>query len=294
MIRAHEKLIAWRAGILSVLVHCILLAILLISFNWKAVQPASIAQVELWDSLPAETAVAKPITPKPEPKPEPQPEPKPLPPPETKPEPKPAPEPEPKADIQVKKEPVKEAKPAEKPKPDPAIKARQEEQKRKEAQKLKEEQKLKEAQKREQEEKRKQDQQRKLAELQKMIAEENKEQQQERQAAAEAAAQSAAASAASASEVSKYIGLISNKIRRNVNKQLCGSGKPELTFGIALMPTGEVIGTPKIIKSSGIPACDQAVERAILQAQPLPLPTQPELFSQFRNLNLVFSPNGDN
>ena len=120
-----------------------------------------------------------------------------------------------------------------------------------------------------------------------MIAEENQAQQQERQAASA----SAAASAASAGEVDKYIGLISSKIRRNVNRQLCGPGKPELTFAVSLMPTGDVIGVPRIIKSSGIPACDQAVERAILQAQPLPLPAQPELFAQFRDLQLRFRPN---
>ncbi|HEX5539316.1 MAG TPA: cell envelope integrity protein TolA, partial [Methylophilaceae bacterium] len=170
----------------------------------------------------------------------------------------------------------------------------EEELKRKQEAKLKEEQKRKEDEKRKQEEKRKEEQQRKLADLQKMIADENQAAQQERQAAAQATAQSAAASAASAREVDKYISLISSKIRRNVNKQLCGEGKPELTFGIALMPTGEVIGNPKIVKSSGIAACDQAVERAILQAQPLPLPSQPDLFAQFRDLQLKFRPNDEN
>ena len=283
MIRPHEKPIAWRAGMFSLLVHVVLLAVMLISFNWKTVSPSNIAQVELWDNLPTAEPAKKPVPPKPEPKPEPVPEPKPKPlPPPPKPEPKPEPAPEPEADIQLKQE---------------AQKRKEEEKKRLAAEKLKEEEKRKleekkrkEEEKRKVEEKRKQDQQRKLEELQKMIADENKAQQQERQTAAT----NSAASAASAGEVDKYVGLISSKIRRNVNKQLCGPGKPELTFAIALMPTGDVIGSPRIIKSSGIAACDQAVERAILQAQPLPVPDQPDLFAQFRDLQLRFRPNDEN
>ena len=264
MIRKHENPLAFRAGVLSVLVHVVLLAILLLSFNWKSVQPASIAEVELWDSLPPVPPAIKPVPPVPEP-------PKPEPVPEIKPEPKPEPPPEPKAEIQLKKEPVKEPKPkvekpVEKPKPpkpDPVVKAKEEEQ-------------------------------RKLAELQKMFAEEDKNLQQHQHKSEAQTTAKAASAAASAGEIEKYMGLISSKIRRNVNKQVCGTGKPELTFSIALMPTGEVIGSPRLLKSSGIPACDDAVERAIKLSQPLPLPSQPELFSQFRDLNLKFKPNDDN
>ena len=99
MIRKHENPLAFKAGLLSILVHAVFLAILIFSFNWKTVQPANIAQVELWDSLPV--VEQKPV-PKPEPKPEP-PKPEPV-----KPEPEPAKHetvPEPKADILVEKEP---------------------------------------------------------------------------------------------------------------------------------------------------------------------------------------------
>lgn len=278
MIRAHEKLIAWRAGIFSVLVHGVLLAILLISVNWKAEQPLSVAEVELWDSLPTDKPVpkppvAKPIPPEPEPKPEPKPETKPLPP-----EPEPEPEPEPKAEIQVEK------------KPDPAIKAREEALKRKQEQKRKDEEKLKLEQKRIAEEKRKAEEKRQLEELQKMIAEENREIQQERQQA-QAAAASAATAAANKGEVDKYAALISNKIRGYVNPQLCGANKVDLKFQLALLPTGELAGNPRLLKSSGIAVCDQAVERAIRQAQPLPLPTDPDIRARFRDIAITFYPN---
>ena len=99
------------------------------------------------------------------------------------------------------------------------------------------------------------------------------------------------ASATNANEIGAYKAKIQAKIRGNVNKTLCPDGDPELRFEINLLPTGELSGTPKITKSSGSPACDDAVERAIISSQPLPLPSDPSLFSSFRNLNLKFRPN---
>ena len=251
-IRNHENPLALRAGALSVLVHGVLLAILLVSFNWKTVQPLNIAEVELWDSLPSPEPVIEPV---------------PVPP---KPEPviekKPEPEPEPKTEIQVKKEPIKPLPKVEKPKPDPAIKA-------------------KEAEKKRQEE---------IKKLQQMLAAEDQQQQHQAEKNEAQEASDKAAQAASTGEVNKYIARIQSKIRSKVNKQLCGTGNPELEFAIALMPTGEVNGNPKLLKGSGMEACDEAVERAILQAQPLPIPSEPDLFSQFRNLKLKFRPNADN
>ena len=108
-------------------------------------------------------------------------------------------------------------------------------------------------------------------------------------------AQVAQAGSPNAGEVDKYKGLISNKIKQHVNKQLCGADKSiKVTFMIALMPTGEVMGRPKLIKESGMSSCDDAVERAILESQPLPVPASADLFSQFRELNLVFRPNDTN
>jgi colicin import membrane protein len=95
--------------------------------------------------------------------------------------------------------------------------------------------------------------------------------------------------------MAKYVGLISAKIRQHVNRQLCGTDKAtKLTFVIALMPTGEVMGHPKLLKGSSLSACDDAVERAILESQPLPVPASADLFSQFRELKLEFSPNAEN
>jgi colicin import membrane protein len=109
---------------------------------------------------------------------------------------------------------------------------------------------------------------------------------QEAQAAADAKRASEIL-AASSGIVNEYKSKIEAKIHRYVNKEICSAGT-SAKFSIALMPGGRVNGSPQLIASSGLPACDQAIERAILQAQPLPLPPQTELFDQFRNLNMTY------
>ena len=93
-------------------------------------------------------------------------------------------------------------------------------------------------------------------------------------------------------ELNKYKLLIQQKIQQNVNQQLCGLDYISLEFRISLMPTGELLGQPKMTKSSKIKSCDDAVERAIIQSQPLPLPKDSGLFSKLKNLELKFHPNG--
>ena len=88
-----------------------------------------------------------------------------------------------------------------------------------------------------------------------------------------------------------YTGRIQSKIQSKLNKSLCGDGKPQLEFDIVLLPTGQLRGNPILRKGSGIAACDKAVENAILQSDPLPVPPQPEAFSLFRELHLKFKPN---
>ena len=264
MIRRRESPLAVMAGVLALLVHGLFFVLLVVSFSWKNIPPQQIAQVELWDNLPQPHVAA------PEPKPEP-----PLPP-KIEPKPEPVLPPEPKAEIQLKPKKPPKVEPKLEPKvepkkPDPALKAKDEEKKRKEALRKLQEDLLK-------------DEHPVDREADKTIA--------DAKAAAEAK-RAAQALAASSGVVDEYKARIVAKIKRNVNRQLCGSGRLELVYAIAMMPTGEVSGTPRLVKGSGLPACDQAVERAILQSQPLPLPPQAELFAQFRDLTLTFRPNDD-
>jgi colicin import membrane protein len=270
MIRQREKEVVWQAGAFTVLVHGLLLALLLMSFQWKTVKPMSIAEVELWDSIPTPQSHAE--LPPPEPTPEPPKVVEPV-----KVEPKPEPAPEPKADIQVKKEP---------PKPEKIEKPKLE--------------KVKEEKPKPEPKPAKQDPEA-LKKLQQALLEEDAklDKQETTKPAAnpagEKTAQKAQAGVANPTEMAKYVGLISATIRPNVISQLCGTDKAtKLTFLIALMPTGELMAPPKLLKSSNLPACDAAVERAILKSQPLPVPKSADLFSQFRDLKLEFSPNTEN
>ena len=269
MIRKHENSDSWKAGMYALAVHVALLVGMLVSFNWKAAHPVmNVTEVELWDKLPAPRSVD---TPKPDPKPLP------------KVEDKPKVEDTPKAVVE------------DKPKPDePKVDIELEKKKKEEV--LKKEQELE----------KKLIQKKKLEALQAETREEAlkdkvaadkaqkdalKKLQQEALSDEKGNDDKQASSAANASLIGEYTEKIKAKIRGNVNKSLCGDGNPELRFEIGLLPTGELSGTPKLTKSSGNDACDDAVERAITASQPLPLPSDPAIYSKFRNLNLKFRPN---
>jgi len=64
----------------------------------------------------------------------------------------------------------------------------------------------------------------------------------------------------------------------------------ETRFDVVVMPGGEILSAT-LKKTSGNPGYDAAVERAISAAQPLPVPSDTDLFQEhFRELTLVFRP----
>lgn len=278
MIRAYEKDVSWQAAAWAIGVHLLLLAALLLSFNWKATPPMlNVAEVELWDSLP-QASPPLPVAPPVETPPPAVVKEAPPPPPEKVEAPAPK---APEVDIALEKK-------------------RKELEQKKAAEQLKKELAL--AQKKQlaalQAEARKEEMQNSDKLLKENKANETlKKLQQEALAEERAATEQAVASdksvksAASAGVVDEYRSKIQAKIRGNVNKSLCATANPELKFDIALLPTGEMTGLPKLLKSSGNKACDEAVERAIMASQPLPVPTDGLAFSQFRNLKLTFRPN---
>ena len=77
------------------------------------------------------------------------------------------------------------------------------------------------------------------------------------------------------------------KIRGNIILPQDIPGNPEAVFDVTLLPTGEVL-TVRKTKSSGHPAYDDAVERAIMKSSPLPQPDDRSLFQ--RQLQLKFQP----
>ena len=262
MLKSYEKEISWKAGAYAIAVHLALLGGLLISFNWKAAHPVlNVAEVELWESIPNTAPPPPPvIVPKIEPAPvvKDVPEPKP----EAKVE-------EPKVDIALEKKKELEQKKLE----EKAAKLKKERLAAIQADTLKDE---------------KRDSEKQLND--KKAKDELKKLQQELSAEGDQQALAAKASA-NAGVIDEYKRKIQDKIKGNVNNELCGDGKPVLKFKIDLLPSGELSGNPKLTKTSGLEACDDAVERAIMASQPLPLPEDVALKSQFRNLNLTFTPN---
>ena len=90
--------------------------------------------------------------------------------------------------------------------------------------------------------------------------------------------------------IADYLGKIRGKIRGNIVLPPEIKGNPEAIFEVTQLPSGEVISV-KVKKSSGIPALDAAVERAILKSSPLPKPEQGDVFD--RLLNIPYRPIGD-
>ena len=87
-----------------------------------------------------------------------------------------------------------------------------------------------------------------------------------------------------------YRARISARIRQRVILPPDLQGNPEAIYTVSLLPGGTVTEV-RLLKTSGVPTYDAAVERAILAAQPLPVPEDPALFqANFKNLRLNFRP----
>ena len=84
-----------------------------------------------------------------------------------------------------------------------------------------------------------------------------------------------------------YGSRITAKIKPLINIPPDISGNPEAIYDVEQLPTGEILSV-KLRKSSGHRAYDDAVERAILRASPLPRPDRAEQFQ--RRLELKFRP----
>jgi colicin import membrane protein len=126
-----------------------------------------------------------------------------------------------------------------------------------------------------------------LASEQKALDQQRQERQLRELLAAQKADAARKATAARASALGDYIARIQAKVRGNWILPQELQGNPEAIFLVTQLPTGDVL-LIKLLKSSGNPAYDTAVERAILKSSPLPLPSDKALFD--RELKLTFRP----
>ncbi|AWL03861.1 cell envelope integrity protein TolA [Massilia oculi] len=287
--------------LLAVAVHAALLAFLAIGVSWQKVNPVSV-EAEVWD-MSVQTAAAPELPPEPAPEPEPQPEPEPAPepPPPPPPEPvveRPAPTPDPEIALREEK----------KRKEEEAKKAAAEEKKRKEAEEKKREEAEQKKREEAEQKKREEAEQKKRDEAEKKKREEAERKKQEAAekkkadaAAAEKKKKDAAAAKAEAAKLEKfrqeelkrmagamgstgtavkstgprsdggYIAAITAAIKSATaypgNTDVAGN--PRATFRVEQLPTGEIMSV-RLVKSSGVPEFDRAVENGIKKASPLP------------------------
>ena len=245
---------------LAAAVHLLLLAILVFGISWQNRPPDSVA-VELWTAPPPPPA---PVVeaPKPEPKAEPKPEPAPpvvvkpepvIPKPQIverkapekpKPVPKPLPKPEPK--VVPKAVPKVAPKVVAKVEPKPVLKPEPLKPRVDDTRRIREE----------------------LAREQNSLAIDRERAQIRDQLARETAA-------ARTNALADWAGKVRDKIRRNINLPPDIKGNPEAVLDVVQLPNGEVLSA-KVRRSSGNPALDNAIERAILKSSPLPRPDRGE------------------
>ncbi len=264
----------FSAGVLAVLVHVVFLAMLIFGLSWQAKEPPAMV-VDLWSKLPGDTPPPPPLSATPKTAP-----------PVKKVEPTPPP-------------------PTLKAKPDIALKEKLKPEKIKPVEKIKPPEKIpkkiiketppvqpEQLKVQKQLEQKRLEQIRQAANRQAEITRELVARAEADQARAEMAKQAQAKqNAAMQSVIDDYKNRIKSRIRSKLNRSVCGDGNPQVEFTIGLLPTGELRGNPILRKGSGMPACDKAVADAIQSSEPLPVPPQPEIFGEFRNLDLIFKPN---
>lgn len=112
---------------------------------------------------------------------------------------------------------------------------------------------------------------------------------QEQLAAEEKARQQAAHAARAATEVDKYKALIRQRVSRSWNRPLGVAKGLKCVVSVRLTPGGEVLSAT-VVRSSGNGIFDRSVEYAVYKAAPLPLPEDPTLFDNFREIEFQFSP----
>jgi colicin import membrane protein len=95
--------------------------------------------------------------------------------------------------------------------------------------------------------------------------------------------------AANGRVVDEYKKKIHDTIKRNVQTIPDVASDARAEFLVTLVPRGGVLKV-ELIKSSGNVAYDNAVERAIWKSDPLPLPSDVQLFSAFREIDMTFKP----
>jgi colicin import membrane protein len=249
------------AFMISLAAHTLLFLAIAFVVRWKT-EPAGPVSAELWGGLPPVVEPAPPPPPPPPPvKIERAPEPEPVKPDivieQKKAEPKP----------EKKVEPAKKIEPVKKVEPDPKVEQRKREDEAKAA---------------------------------RAVQEAEAAAQKQREAAMQRAL--AAAGGSSTSPAPGGVAAGNPGLSDSYKGQVVGCIRPHVVFNVPeglrpkqhvaefevqLLPSGEQVGAPRLVSASGLPAYDQAVERAIRRCDPFPRPREGAMP---RSVRLAFDP----
>jgi colicin import membrane protein len=275
------------AFLLAVAVHAVLIGFLWFGISWQNHEPVAV-EAEVWD-MSVQTAAAPALPPPPAPEPEPAPQPAPTPPPraaEPPPVERPAPTP---PDINLARE--KKLKEEARKKEDLAEKRELERKEEARKQDLAEQKKREDEQKAKDLAAKKEADDKKKKEEAKLAAAKKKE-------AADKAAKEAAADEARIAKIraedlkrmagamgssgsaekstgpradAGYVAAITAAIKSATayGGSTTMPGNPKAVFRVEQLPTGEIMSV-RLVKSSGVPEFDRAVENGIKKASPLP------------------------
>jgi colicin import membrane protein len=95
---------------------------------------------------------------------------------------------------------------------------------------------------------------------------------------------------ANLSEINRYRVLIKQEVTRHWNIPATASQDLICEVKVRLIPSGDVVDV-QIVKSSGDPAFDNSVEKAVYRAAPLSVPpVESGLFEEFREVVFQFEP----
>ncbi|HXD06818.1 MAG TPA: cell envelope integrity protein TolA [Burkholderiaceae bacterium] len=243
-----------RGATLAVLAHLLLVGALSLGVRWRSNEPEGV-EAELWAAVP-QIAAPRAV----EPQPVPTPPPPPPPPAPQQVQPPPPPPPDRDADIAREKR-EKEAK---------LERERAEQEKAEKERQQREAQAKKEAEQRAQEEAKKREQQREKEQLAKLEAL-RKENLKRMQGSLEGTgpANSTGTAAVTKGPSATYAGRIKARVKPNVVFTDDIPGNPVATVEVRTAPDGTIVGR-RLVKSSGVPAWDEAALRAIDKTEVLP------------------------
>ncbi|MEK6750413.1 MAG: cell envelope integrity protein TolA [Pseudomonadota bacterium] len=90
-------------------------------------------------------------------------------------------------------------------------------------------------------------------------------------------------------DVDKYQRLVRERVENKWIRPVNWKQGAKCVVAVRVIPGGDVVDT-KIVKSCGDSLSDRSVETAVHQAAPLPVPSDPQAFAQFRSFTFTFNP----